>query len=102
MPPGGKLKSIYKEFSATLELIVTKPKEIGCSMTMHDMAKFQRDLNNPTRDIHNFTEIVRFNEIEIKNILQSDPMKLKPSPHHTAASPPSGWLTGWQAGGLAG
>ena len=49
----------------------------------------------------NFTEIVRLNEIEVKNILQSEPMKLKPSHHHTADAPPSDWLTGWQAGRLA-
>ncbi len=86
MPPGGNLKSIYSDFSAVLESIVIKPTGIGCSMTMHDVAKFQRALNNPTGDIHNFPQIVRVNEMEIKNILQSEPMKSKPNPHSAAVS----------------
>ncbi len=99
MPPGGKLKSIYSDFSAVLKLIAIKTEGIGCSMTMHDVTKFQRDLNSPTRDIGNFTEIVRLNEMEIKIILQPGPMKLKPSPHHAAAPHSSDWRSGWWAGG---
>ena len=102
MPPGGKLKSIYSDFSAVLKLIAIKTEGIGCSMTMHDVTKFQRDLNIPTRYIYNFTEIVRFNEMGIKNILLSVPMKSKPNPHHAAASPPPECLTGWLAGEKAG
>ena len=95
-PPGGKLKSIHCDFSAVLALIFLKLAGIVNSMNMHNMAKFQRGLNTPTRDVHNFTEIVRLNEMETKNILQSEPMKLKPS-RHAAASLPSNWLSDWLA-----
>ena len=99
-PPDGKLNSIHCDFPAVLALIFMKLRRIVCSMNMHDMAEFQRDLNNPTLDIHNFTEIVRSNEMGIKNILQSEPMKSKPNPHHAADSLPSDWLIGQQAGGM--
>ena len=43
-------------------------------MTTHDVAEFQRDLNNSTKDIYDFTKIARLNGMETKNILQSEPM----------------------------
>ncbi len=67
-------------------------------MTMHDVARFHRDLNSPTRDIHNFVNVFWLNDMEIQTIIQSEPMKLKPSPHHAAASPLSDWLTAWWDG----
>ena len=64
MPPGGKFESIYWNFSAVLELIVIKLDGIGCSMTMHDVAKFQGDLTLQ-REIHNFMEILIMQQISL-------------------------------------
>ena len=91
-PPDDKLKSICCDFFTVLELIVRKPREIRRSMIMHNVLTFQRDLNNLARNIHDFTEIVMFNEMVISFFLQSGSMKSKPSSHHAAATPPSSQL----------
>ena len=71
--PGGKLKSIHGDFPAVLVFIFMEISRIVCSVNMHDVAKFQRDLNI----------------LGIKNSLQSEPMKSKPSPLLAANCPPS-------------
>ena len=52
---------------------------IGCGLAMHDVVKFQRDLDKTTGDICDFVDTVRPNEMENEENLQSASMKLKPS-----------------------
>ena len=76
-------KSIHGFFSAVLAFVFVKIRMTVCSMTMRDVAIFGRDVNIHMKDIHDFTETVRLNEMGIVYILQSEPMKLRPS-HHCA------------------
>ena len=55
---------------------------LGYNVTMHDVVEFPGDQNDRTRDIQYFMYTVRLNEMEIKQNLQSDSMKLKPSPSY--------------------
>ena len=99
IPPGGKFESIYAHFSPFLALICMAATRTACGGAIHDIVKFRRDSNKKTGDIHDFLDTVSLNEIGIEQFLQSEPMKLKPSPYHEAAgSPPSDCLSVCLAG----
>ncbi len=99
MPPGGDSTSISLNFSQVQALISMKVTRISHGLAMHDVVQFQHYPDKIARYIRDFVDTVRSNENEIKNILQPEPMKLKPSPHHAATPHPSGWPTSWWAGG---
>ena len=64
MPPGGKFKSIYINFSPVLVLICMKATRIDNGVATHDVVKFQRDRDTITGDIRNFVDTVSVNEIK--------------------------------------
>ena len=80
MPPGGDFRSNYVNFSAVETWNCIKATRLGCGLTMHDVVKFQGDLDEITGDIRDFVDtvsanemeveynLVRFNEIEIKSL----------------------------------
>ena len=78
---------------------------IVCRVNMHDIAKFWRDLNIPTRDIHNFMEIVMVSEMGIKNILvRANEIETKSSscssfPSLALTGGLASWLVDWMDGG---
>ena len=82
MPSRGKFYSISRDFSCVQALTFMKLMRPGYSGTMHYVVEFLGDHNNRTRDIHDFMYTVRLNEIEIKQNLQWDSMKLKSGPSY--------------------
>ena len=77
MTSGGGFYSIFHDFSCVQALGFVKLTRLGYSATMHGVVEFLGDWNGRTRDIHDFMLTVRLNEMETKQNLQSDSMKLK-------------------------
>ena len=70
MPSGGNFKSTCGNLSPILTLIFMILPKFNPSVTKHDMAMSQRDLNDKTKNIHNFVATERLNQLEIKLSLQ--------------------------------
>ena len=77
MPPGGKFKSILGDFFPIMASTFMKLICHGPILIRNDLVEIQQNLNGRTSDIHDFVDTVTFNEIEIKQNLQSDSMNLK-------------------------
>ncbi len=77
------LAAILTQFtSISLQFWIWFAQELlgfGCGVAPHDLVKFQWDLDEITRDIRDFVDTVDFNEMEVEENLQSDPVKLKSS-----------------------
>ena len=83
--PSGGFESIIGNISSYLNLLsMTLARKMLC-MILDDLVEFQRHPSIRTRDITDFVTTVRFNEMEIKQNLQSESRKLKSGIHETTA-----------------
>ncbi len=82
MPSGGEFYSISHDFSCVQALKFIKFTRLVHNVTMHDVVELLGDCDGGTRDIHDFMYTVRLNEMEIKENIQSDSVKLKSDPSY--------------------